>query len=157
MAGSLIARYGNERMDHFTRNETAAVAELYRLAPAGSYLLVETNYLPWRYQDYEWNRTDPTRGGHRYLSLSQQWKLDPGMSVEEMAEWTADTLRADAAAKRRAGFVMLSRSQRAHEEILGGQSLATIREYEQKLRQSGKFRLVYVNPDARIYARDPGT
>ncbi len=155
MAGSFIARYGNERMDYFTRDEIAAVAELYRLAPAGSYLLVETNYLPWRYQDYEWNRSDPTSGGHRYLSLSQQWELDPSMSPGEMAAWTADTLRADPAAGKQAGFLLLSRSQRAHEEILGGQSAATMGEYEQYLKTSGEFRLVYVNQDARIYARDP--
>jgi hypothetical protein len=153
MAGSFIARYGNERMDYFTPNETAAVKELYRLAPRGSYLLAEVGYLPWRYQDYEWSRTDPSQAGHRYLSLAEEWKLDPTKSARDMALWTAETLRANATAGRPPGFLILSRSQRAHEEILGGLSQTAMDDYERILVRSGKFQLVYANGDAKIYAR----
>jgi hypothetical protein len=153
MAASFIARYGNERMDYFTPNETAAVTELYRLAPRGSWLLAEVGYLPWRYQDYEWSRTDPSQAGHRYLSLAEEWKLDPTKSARDMALWTAETLRANATAGRPPGFLILSRSQRAHEEILGGLSQTAMDDYERILVRSGKFQLVYANGDAKIYAR----
>jgi hypothetical protein len=153
MAASFIARYGNERMDYFTPNETAAVKELYRLAPRGSWLLAEVGYLPWRYQDYEWSRTDPSQTGHRYLSLAEEWKLDPTKSARDMALWTAETLRANATAGRPPGFLILSRSQRAHEEILGGLSQTAMDDYERILVRSGKFQLVYANGDAKIYAR----
>jgi hypothetical protein len=153
MGASFIARYGNERMDYFTPNETAAVKELYRLAPRGSWVLAEVGYLPWRYQDYEWSRTDPTQAGHRYLSLAEEWKLDPTKSARDMALWTAETLRANATAGRPPGFLILSRSQRAHEEILGGLSQTAMDDYERILVRSGKFQLVYANGDAKIYAR----
>jgi len=155
MAASLLARYGNERMDYFTPNETAAVKELYRLAPRGSWVLAEVGYLPWRYQDYEWSRSDPSQAGHRYLSVGQEWKLDPTKSPRDMAIWTAETLRDNATAGRPPGFLILSRSQRAHEEILGGLSQTMMDDYERILVRSGKFRLVYANEDARIYARIP--
>jgi hypothetical protein len=153
MVASFVARYGNERMDYYTPNETAAVRELYRLAPRGSYLLSEAGYLPWRYQDYEWIRTDPSRSGHRYLSLAHEWEVDPTRSAREMAVWTAETLRASPTAGRPPGFLILSRSQRAHEEILGGLSQTMMDDYERILVRSGKFKLVYANEDAKIYAR----
>jgi hypothetical protein len=155
MASSFVARYGNERMDYFTPNETAAVKELYRLAPRGSWVLAEVGYLPWRYQDYEWSRTDPSQAAHRYLSLAQEWNLDSTRSARDMAVWTAETLRGNATARRPPGFLILSRSQRAHEEILGGLSQTAMDDYEQILVRSGKFRLVYANEDAKIYARIP--
>jgi hypothetical protein len=155
MVASFVARYGNERMDYFTPNEIAAVSELYRLAPRGSWLLAEVGYLPWRYQDYEWSRTDPSQAGHRYLSLAQEWKLDPTRSARDMALWTSETLRDNATAGRPPGFLILSRSQRAHEEILGGLSQTAMDDYERILVRSGKFKLVYANEDAKIYARIP--
>lgn len=153
MAASFVARYGNERMDYFTPNETVAVKELYRLAPRGSWLLAEVGYLPWRYQDYEWSRTDPSQAGHRYLSLADEWELDPTKSARDMALWTAETLRGNATVGRPPGFLILSRSQRAHEEILGGLSPTAMDDYERILVRSGKFQLVYANEDAKIYAR----
>jgi hypothetical protein len=153
MAASFVARYGNERMDYFRPNETAAVKELYRLAPRGSWLLAGASYLPWRYQDYEWSKTDPSQAGHRYLSLAHEWDLDPTKSPRDMAVWTAETLRANATAGRPPGFLILSRSQRAHQEILGGLSQTAMDDYERILVRSGKFKLVYENEDAKIYAR----
>jgi hypothetical protein len=143
-------------MDYYTSNETAAVRELYRVAPPGSDLLAEVGYLPWRYQDYEWSRADPARGGHRYLSLAQEWELEPNKSARDMVVWTAETLRSSPTTRRPAGFLILSRSQRAHEEILGGLSPSLMDDYERILVRSGKFRLAYANQDAKIYARIAG-
>jgi hypothetical protein len=156
MAGSFIARYGNERMDFYTAEERAAVQELYRLAPPGSYLLAEAGYLPWRYQDYEWNRANPQIGGHRYLSLTLEWQLDPARSPREMVAWTAATLAENHTAGHPAGFLILSRSQRAHEEILGGIDESKVNEYERMLSESRVLRLVYSNREAKIYARISG-
>jgi hypothetical protein len=156
LAASFFARYGNERMDTYSPNETAAVSELYRIAPLGSYLMAETNYLPWRYQDYEWSKTDPARRRHRYLSLTDEWNLTPNRSVREMVLWTGEILRARPSLNQRSGFLILTTSQRAHEEILGGLPQSTLDQYERLLVRSGKFELVYSNPDAKIYARKPG-
>ncbi|HEU4348821.1 MAG TPA: hypothetical protein VFR35_13670 [Actinoplanes sp.] len=156
LAGSFVARYGNERMDFYTRDEVAAVEELYRIAPFGTYLLAETNYLPWKYQDYEWSKADPTRRRHRYYSLTNEWSLHPERSTRDMVVWASETLRANATLKRPAGYLILSRSQRAHEEILGGLSGTTMAEFERLLLRSRKFELVYSNEDAKIYARMTG-
>jgi len=156
LAASFVARYGNERMDAYSPAETAAVHELYRIAPLGSYLLAETNYLPWKYQDYEWSKTDPTRRRHKYLSLANEWSAQPNKSTGDMVKWAAQSLRANATLRRPAGFVILTASQRAHEEILGGLAPSTLDEFEMLLMRSGKFELVYSNRDAKIYVRNPG-
>ncbi len=156
LAASFLARYGNERMDTYSRDETVAVRQLYRIAPLGSYLLAETNYLPWKYQDYEWSKADPAHRRHKYLSLSEEWTVEPNKSTGDMVKWAAQSLRANATLKRPAGYVILTRSQRAHEEILGGLPPDTLDEFEMLLKRSGKFQLVFVNPDAKIYVRTPG-
>jgi hypothetical protein len=156
LGASFFARYGNERMDTFSPAEIAAVRELYSIAPLGSSLMAETNYLPWKYQDYEWSKTDPTRQRHKYLSLADEWNLAPNKSVRDMVVWTGEALRARPSVDQRAGFLILSRSQQAHEEILGGLSQSTMDQFERLLVRSGKFQLVYSNPDAKIYARNPG-
>jgi hypothetical protein len=156
LAASFFARYGNERMDTFFPGETAAVGELYRIAPLGSPLMAETNYLPWKYEDYEWSKTDPTRQRHKYLSLADEWSLAPNKSVREMVVWTGEALRARPSVHQRAGFLILTRSQQAHEEILGGLSQSRMDQFERLLIRSGKFELVYSNPDAKIYARKVG-
>ena len=156
LAASFVARYGNERMDAYSPAETAVVHELYRIAPLGSYLLAETNYLPWKYQDYEWSKTDPTRRRHKYLSLANEWSAQPNKSTGDMVKWAAQSLRANATLRRPAGFVILTASQRAHEEILGGLAPSTLDEFEMLLMRSGKFELVYSNRDAKIYVRNPG-
>jgi hypothetical protein len=45
-------RYGNERLESFTRGDVAAVHALYRLAPRGATLFSGSYNLPWRYRDY---------------------------------------------------------------------------------------------------------
>jgi hypothetical protein len=156
LAGSVLARYGNERMDIYSPGEIAAVRELYRTAPLGSYLMAEVDYLPWKYQDYEWNAVDPTRRRHKYLSLALQWRAHPDYSTRQMVEWASQTLRANPTLRRPGGYIILTRSQRVHEEMLGGMSPAVLDEFETLLGRSGKFQLVYSNADAKIYARKPG-
>jgi hypothetical protein len=53
--------------------------------------------------------------------------------------------------------VILTRSQRAYVEMLGGVlSPSYLDEFERMLRGSPKFRLVYSSPSAKIYVRLPG-
>ena len=152
MMASLVARYGNERMDFYTPEEVAAVGELYRVAPAGSVLMAEVNYLPWRYRDYEWDRREGNLG-HQYLSLSDEWRRDPTRSPTEMAAWTAEVLAPRLIDGRPAGFLILSRSQRSHEEILGGLDEEMLHQYTDALSRSNEFRVILENRDATIYAR----
>lgn len=52
LAGFQYARYGNERLDAFTRGDVAAVDALSRLAPRGAKLVAANGNIPWRYQGY---------------------------------------------------------------------------------------------------------
>jgi hypothetical protein len=152
MIASLVARYGNERMDFYTPEEVAAVEELYRVAPPGSVLMAAVSYLPWRYRDYEWDRQNGNVG-HRYLSVADEWNRNPTRSPAEMAEWTADALGPRLAEGRPAGFLILSRSQWAHQQIFGGLDDKTLHEYTNALMRSNEFRVILENRDATIYAR----
>ena len=152
MIGSFVARYGNERMDFYSPEEVAAVDALYRVAPPGSVLMAEVSYLPWRYRDYERDREDGNRS-HRYLALTDEWARNPTKSPAEMAAWTADVLGPQPDAGHPAGFLILSRSPRAHEQILGGLDDEMIRQYTDALSRSNQFRVILENQDATIYAR----
>ena len=70
-----------------------------------------------------------------------------------MAAWTAEVLDPRLNEGRPAGFLILTRSQRAHEEILGGLDEEMLDEYADALSRSNEFRVVLENRDATIYAR----
>ncbi|MFN8173588.1 MAG: hypothetical protein U0T02_00815 [Solirubrobacteraceae bacterium] len=136
----LFARYGNEKMDFFSDQEVAAVHELYRVAPRGSLLLTASQPLPWKFQDY---------GSYKFRILSQEvqhaaaeGKLTPGLVGETRAVMSAFP--------RGRSFLIVTRSQLAHDELLGATQLLPIARLERALLGSRLFRVVYRNRDAVI-------
>lgn len=136
----LFARYGNEKMDFFTDQEVAAVHELYRVAPRGSLMLTASQPLPWKYKDY---------GSYKFRILSQEVQhaaaagtLTPGLVGETRAVM--------AAFPRGHSFLIITRSQLAHDELLGATQLLPIARLETALLGSRLFRVVYRNRDAVI-------
>jgi len=146
LGGCVIARYGNERMDYFTTGERAAIRFLYEVARPGSTFAVEKSYLPWQYQGYEL---------HRYVSVEvmlvqAKTPLSPAQALNQIAQALLP------GRGHPAGFVILSRSQRAYVETLGGVlSTSYYDQFERLVQQSPKFRLIYSNPDAQIFVRLP--
>jgi hypothetical protein len=77
LGGNLIARYGNERLEYFTRGDVAATRELYRLARPGAVLVAGARNLPWKFKEYDefkyrivadseaWKRAERTNGNMR--------------------------------------------------------------------------------------------
>jgi hypothetical protein len=146
LAAGLVALYGNERVDYFTPGERAAIAFVYGQARPGSTFAVEQSYLPWKYTGYD---------QHHYLSvssmLSQQHPPSPAQALGQISR----ALRPGPG--NPAGFVILTRSQRIYAETFGGLlSPGYLTRFERLLRKSPHFRLVYSNPDAKIYLRLPG-
>jgi hypothetical protein len=146
LASCLLARFGNERADYFTPGERDAIRYLYSRALPGSTFAVEQAYLPWKYQGYD---------EHKYLSvdsmLSQRHPPTPALALRRIS------LALRAVPGRPAGFVVLTRSQHAYAEIFGGVlSHSYVAQFEQMLRTSPQFQLIYSNSDAQIYLRTPG-
>jgi len=130
MAGFIVGRYGNERMEYFTPNEVAAVADLYEIAPPGSLLVAATPNLPWkntRYEEYRYRPAgDDTLYGHVDEMIATM-ELYPGRS-----------------------FLILSRSQQAYAEMILGAPAGDWSAFEKAVMGTGRFVMLYENPDAQI-------
>jgi hypothetical protein len=145
LAASLMARYGNERADYFSPAERAAISFLYGQARPGATFAVELPYLPWKYRGYD---------QYNYLSLasmlSQQHPPSPAQALGQISRATRP------APGQPAGFVILTHSQRINVETFGGlPTPGYLDKFEQRLRKSPHFSLIYSNSDAQIYKRLP--
>jgi hypothetical protein len=140
----IVARYGNERMDFFTKNEVDAVQRLYEIAPPGSRLISYSPDLPWRFAKYE---------TYKYRSLL----FDP---VWEQRDQRNPSTQADVAfisrLLRPRTYLILTRSQIADVDLRGPAAPGTVARLERKLRRSPQLRVVYSNPDAVIFAHRTG-
>jgi hypothetical protein len=142
LGGFLFARYGNERADYVTDNESQAVAYLYSVAPPHSLLLQGWTGTPWRYRDLEKYDYFPLYAGY-------------GDAAAIRARFIGGIVDRASSSKYPAAYVILTRSQMAQAQMFYGVPPSALRGVEQALLESGKFVLLYSNPDADIlmYAR----
>ena len=136
LGGFLIARYGNERMDFFTAREVEAVEYLYQEAPAGSLLTAISENLPWRSQGYE---------TYTYFKL-----IDLGGVVirENDLETVARVLRNK---RYDNSYLIITRSHKAYADLFLGWAPGSVDRFEQALRESSDFEVIYENGDATIF------
>lgn len=132
LSGFFFTRYGNERMDYFTKDELTAVQHLYSIAEPGSLLLSGAENLPWKFQDLEQYRYDRATG-----------KIRRG-AIDEIVTVMSNK-------KHPNSYFILTRSQRAFAELALGFSGTAWDQFEQTLIASDKFKLVYSNKDAKIF------
>jgi hypothetical protein len=137
LAGFLVSRYGNERMDQFTAAEVAAVDRLYEIVPPGGLLVAASGNLPWKHRDYE--RYD-------YLTAVQLVGTTPTHQLGDVLE--------DAMQRRPASALIFTRSQRAAVDLLGTLPQHAFEDLRRRAASSGRFRLLYANADASIYVLD---
>lgn len=131
--GLLVARYGNERMDHFTSSEVAAVDHVYEHATPGSLILAGTWNTPWLHSGYEVFTHEPLAD-----VVLNDFDLH---AFEARAEgWGEGDV-----------FVVLTRSQRAHLELLLGEDPAVLDRIERELNQSSQFHSVLSTEDAAVF------
>jgi dienelactone hydrolase len=143
LVGFQYARYGNERVDGFTRGDVDGVAALYRIAPQGATLAAVADNLPWKYQGY---------AAYRYRSLASMpaWRRtlnpDPASVIAqfEFREFKPPT------------YVIATRSMRISSETYEGKDSAIV-DTVRLLRRSGLARVVYDRGGATILRlrRDP--
>jgi hypothetical protein len=143
LGGFLFARYGNERIEHFTSEELAAVRHLYEVAPRGSLLLAATPDLPWKFQDYV---------SYDYRTVGSL-KSSRGGGNGELVKPVLSIMRQH---RRPGAYFIITRSNRADAEARGILPPGSLDRLEQALRRSPGMQLIYANQDARIYALRPG-
>jgi hypothetical protein len=139
----LFARYGNERINYFTHDETKAVRRLYTLAKPGSTLIAGTGNLPWKYTQYQ---------DHRYRTVIEMphWSAtapvtaDPGPLLQDVR----DSLHSS----RRRSYLIIERSEEDEVDQLGYGRPGSLARFADAVAASPLFSVVYRNPDATIYS-----
>jgi hypothetical protein len=142
LGGFLFARYGNERIEHFTTEELAAVRHLYEVAPRGSLLLAATPDLPWKFQDYV---------SYEYRTVGSL-KSNRGSGNGDLVKPVLGIMRQH---QRPGAYFIITRSNRADAEARGTLPPESLDRLEQALRRSPTVQLIYANQDAKIYALRP--
>lgn len=133
--GFLIARHGNERIDYYTSQELAAMEYFYSVADPGARLFVGTDNLPWKSEEYV---------TYRYIPVGSEIHRDHDINalIEMMHAATSRDFEA---------YVLVTRSQETQFEANRGLNSNWREEFGQALMASGRFEIIYSNPDATIY------
>ncbi|MFL5654294.1 MAG: hypothetical protein ACJ8CB_08970 [Ktedonobacteraceae bacterium] len=135
LGGFLFTRYGNENLDYMTYNEVASVHYLYSIAPPNSLLIEGAHDTPWQSQDYE-----------KY-SFEVLTDVLPAAVTTSNANAIAQFIEGE---KHPAAYVIFTRGQKATAYSFEGFPRGTLERLEGALLKSGKFKLIYSNPDAQI-------
>ena len=141
--GFLFANNGKDRQYTFSTAEVDAAYWLYKTAPPGSLLIEGARSYPGQFLNYENFTYVPIS----LESTAQRIEIlnDP---VNIFARWLGDP-------KWHAGFVIITRSQKAYLDAEGIMPLGSLDRIEQALLASPRFVVVYATADARIFALHP--
>jgi len=137
MGGFMLTRYGNERLETFTRDEVAAVQELYAIAPPGAMLVGVSGNLPWKATRYDDYRYRPIGDDAYYGRL--------------------DALMTDIAAHPREAYLIVTRGQQAFAEMILGATPAEWEAFRRSIFATGRFEVVFENPNAVVARYQPLT
>ena len=136
LSGFLFTRYGNERTNYMTRAEVDGVRYLYSIAPPHSLFIAGWDGTPWQFQDYE-----------KYNLVSLASTL-PDAVINRDVNRIVQFIESE---EDPAVYLIFTRSQEATAEAFSGSPPGTLDRLENALLRSGKFKLVYSNPDAQIF------
>ena len=135
LGGFLFTRYGNERQDYMTNAEVAGVHYLYSIARPGSIFIEGSDGTPWQMQDYEKYNT--------YSLTDTLYNAVATGNVNAIVQYIQSTKHTNA-------YLIFTRSQKATAESTLGLPSDALDRLENVLISSGKFKRVYLNPDAQI-------
>ena len=142
----VFARYGNERVDRFTPDERAAVAQLYALAQPGSTLVAGTGNLPWKYRDY---------AAHRYRLVTDMphWVARAAPSAR-LGPLLRD-VRGAMLQSHPPAYLIITRSEEVESDQFGLGRPGALARFAEAIKRSSLFTAVYHNPDASIFVLAP--
>ena len=132
----------NAAFDVFTADEVKAVGMLHRLAPAGSVIVAGATSTPWADQDY-------SRYTRRTVQSLCEADFAPAACLRTLTELV------DHEASAGGITLLLTRGNQASLAMQGQMSDAGFASFERGVRALPGTRLLFANPDARIYRLIP--
>jgi hypothetical protein len=143
VAGFLFTCYGNEQAELFTRGEVRAVDRLYAIAPEGSLLLASSTNVPWKQRHY---------ADYRYALLTHQLTFSRRLAPQQLATAIADRMRAS----KTPAYLLVTRSQRVYDRILGAPRWGSATDVLNAVRRSPEFQTVFDDGDGQIFTLRQG-
>ncbi|WP_200210971.1 hypothetical protein [Micromonospora coerulea] len=126
-----VARYGNEAFEQVRPADHRAVEWLYAHAPAGVSFVSVTSNVPWRAQGIE---------RYRYRPIG-----------EDLGPTTVTAIDEEMRRNPKGAYLIMTKGQYVFAESFLGKPQGWGPDLEREVVDSGQFRLVYTNPEARIY------
>jgi hypothetical protein len=134
------SRFGNAKFDMFTDSETAAVAEVERIAPHGAAIISAAHPTPWRKDAYL---------EHRYRTIDDLCRQDLSAAICGPIFYNYGRHNPAGA------FVLLMRSSEASLVLQGDSTERNFDELEDWLKTQDGVELAFSNTDARVYRLTP--
>ncbi|SIM50559.1 hypothetical protein [Micromonospora cremea] len=131
IAAFFVARYGNEAFEQVRPADHRAVEWLYAHAPAGVSFVSVTSNVPWRAQGVE---------RYRYRPLG-----------EDLGPTTVGAIEEEMRHNPKGAYLIITEGQFVFAESFLGKPRGWGENLEREVVDSGQFRLVYTNPEARVY------
>jgi len=129
-------RYGNERMEYFTRAEVQAVEYTYSHVKPGSLIATITTNLPYKSINYE---------KYKYAKLENDLRIGDYVSI-------ATTLKNP---KFEHTYLLITRAQEAYIEMYYSPGVIDLKKLENQLLLDPEVKQVYANSEARLYEITP--
>jgi hypothetical protein len=133
-------RYGNERMDYYSKAELAGVKTMYRIAPPGSHLFAGSGAFPWRFTGYADYPTDTILNSASPVDLDYE---HPEALARSVAKYMAEK-------PGQRSYLIITRSMGAQADLFGYLPVGAMPRLREILVASPLFRVAYENPDAVI-------
>ncbi len=137
--GFAAGYYGKEQANYFTPDEVAAVQYLYGVAPRGSLLVSATSDYPWAFSHFE---------HYDYYRFALLEPEDRTAVVDDPIDRLAEIMTGGGHDR---AFLVFTRSQSADVAMTGMLPVGALDAVEHAVATSPAYRLVYTNPDSRIY------
>jgi hypothetical protein len=136
----LLGYYGKDAQNYFTPAEVKAVGWLYENAEANSVIVVGSRNYPQRFRNYEKFVT---------LSIANEPEGSRNRVLADPAERLSRWLRAGPSDKP--GYVLITRSQKVANDLIGPMPVGSVDQIEQALRASPQYRVVVDTGDAVVF------
>lgn len=144
MVGFMFARHGNDRVWLFSKQEASIVDKVYDIAAPGSVLAAPTTTLPWQHRRY---------AELEHVSLERlPARVKYGLNGRPLARAVFSLLNRAGDGR---GYVIVTRSLRAYDEMFGSASWGTVPQLEAALDRSPRFKRIISGRDGRVWETVP--
>jgi hypothetical protein len=140
LPGFLLGYYGKDAQNYFTPDEVRAVSWLYENAQPNTVIVEGSRNYPQRFLNYE---------KFVLLSLANEPEDSRDRVLADPAGRLARWVRAGPSKKP--GYVLITRSQKVANDLIGPMPVGSLERIEQALRASPRFKVVLSTGDAVVF------